>query len=172
MAELASDIGINAEQVGTNKNSVEYSLFEPMTDDFKNVVQESIESTYDTFLKRVSEGRGISIPEADSLAQGRVWSGVDAQRIGLIDELGNLEDAIAEAAEMAGLTSYGIKKLPKYKSGLERLLEDLGGASAKAKAEFIEEEIGTEAYTVLKQIKTVFERKGVQARMPYILDIK
>ncbi len=172
IAELAGEIGVNAEQVGTNKNSVEYSLFEPMTDDFRNVVQESIESTYDTFLQRVSQGRNISMAEADSLAQGRVWSGVDAKQIGLIDELGNLEDAITEAAKMAELTEYGIKKFPKYKSGLERFMEDLGGASAKVKQDLIEEEIGTEAYLIMKQVRSAMQQKGVQARMPFILDIK
>ena len=170
ITELAANIGINAEQVGTNKNSVEYSLFEPMTDDFRNVVLESIEQTYDTFLQRVAMGRGISVAEADSLGQGRVWSGVDAKRLGLVDELGTLDDAIAEAANLAGLENYGIKKFPRYKSGLERFLEDMSGAQAKQ--QFIEEEIGTEAYTILKQIKSVMEQKGVQARMPFVLDVK
>ncbi|WP_373518898.1 signal peptide peptidase SppA [Pricia sp.] len=172
MTGLAEDIGINAEQVGTNKNSVDYSLFEPMTDKFRNVVQESIESTYDTFLERVSQGRNISVAEADSLAQGRVWSGVDAQRIGLIDKLGNLGDAIEEAANMAELKDYGIKKFPKYKTGLERIMEDLGGAGAGAKQNLIEDEIGTEAYSVLKQVKAAMEQEGVQARMPFVLAIK
>lgn len=172
MAELAGEIGINAEQVGTNKNSVEYSFFEPMTDDFRNLVQESIESTYDTFLQRVSQGRNISMAAADSLAQGRVWSGVDAKRLGLIDELGNLEDAIAEAAKMVELTEYSIKKFPRYKSGLERFIEDLGGARAKVKQDFIEDEIGAEAYSILKQVKSVMQQQGVQARMPFILDFK
>lgn len=170
ITELAGNIGINAEQVGTNKNSVEYSLFEPMTDDFRNVVLEGIEQTYDTFLQRVAMGRGISVAEADSLGQGRVWSGVDAKRLGLVDELGSLEDAIDEAADIAGLENYGIKKFPRYKSGLERFLEDMSGAQAKQ--DLIEEEIGTEAYTILKQIKSVMDQKGVQARMPFVLDIK
>lgn len=169
---LAEDIGINAEQVGTNTNSVEYSLFEPMTDEFRNLVQQGIESTYNTFLERVAKGRNISVAEADSLAQGRVWSGVDAQRLGLIDALGNLEDAIAEAAKMAEVKEYGIKKFPKYKTGFERLMEDLGGAGAKAKQNLIEEEIGTEAYSLLKQVKMAMDQKGVQARMPFVLDIK
>ncbi|SIS83151.1 protease-4 [Zobellia uliginosa] len=172
MSGLAANIGINAEQVGTNKNSVEYSLFEPMTDNFRNYVQEGIESTYNTFLQRVAQGRNISMAQADSLAQGRVWSGVDAKRMGLIDELGNLEDAIDEAANMAELGDYGLKKYPKYKSGFERFMEDLGGASAKVKQGLIEEEIGTEAYSILKQVKSVMEREGVQARMPFVLDIK
>ncbi|NNE76622.1 MAG: signal peptide peptidase SppA [Pricia sp.] len=172
ITELAADIGINAEQVGTNKNSVEYSLFEPMTDEFRNLVQEGVESTYETFLKRVSQGRNISVAEADSLAQGRVWSGVRAKELGLVDELGNLEDAIEEAAKMADLASYGIKKFPRYKSGLERLIEDLGGATAKATENSIKDEIGEEAYSILKQAKSALKQKGVQARMPFILDIK
>ena len=172
IAELAEDIGINAEQVGTNKNSVDYSLFEPMTDEFRAVVQESIEDVYETFLSRVSAGRGITMAEADSLAQGRVWSGADAKRLGLVDELGNLEDAIVEAAKMAEVEDYGIKKFPKYKSGFEKLMEDLGGASVDAKQSFIEEEIGSEAYSILKQVKSAMEQKGAQARMPFVLDIK
>ena len=169
---LAKDIGINAEQVGTNTNSVDYSLFEPMSDTFRTVVQESIENTYETFLDRVAQGRNISVAEADSLAQGRVWSGVDAQRLGLVDSLGNLEDAIAEAANMAEMKEYGIKKFPKYKSGFERFIEDLSGASTKAKENLIEEEIGSRAYTLLKQVKTALDQEGVQARMPFVLDIK
>ena len=172
ITELADEIGINAEQVGTNANSVDYSVFEPMTDEFRNLVQESIENTYETFLDRVAQGRGISVAEADSMAQGRVWSGVDAQRLGLVDTLGNLEDAVAEAANMAEMKEYGIKKFPKYKSGFERLMEDLGGAGAKAKQNLIEDEIGTEAYSLLKQVKAAMDQEGVQARMPFVLDIK
>lgn len=172
VSELAGDIGINAEQVGTNKNAVDYSLFEPMTDRFRNQVQEGIEDTYETFLERVAQGRNITIAQADSLAQGRVWSGVDAKRLGLVDELGTLEDAIEAAANMVGLSSYGIKKFPKYKSGFERFMEDLGGASAKTKEGMIREEIGEEFYTILKNVKSITEQKGVQARMPFTLNIK
>ncbi len=172
MAELANDIGINAEQVGTNQNSIDYSIFEPMTDEFRKVVQEGVEDVYETFLSRVSTGRGISIAEADSLAQGRVWSGVEAKRLGLVDELGNLQDAISEAASMAELEEYGIKKYPRYKTGIEKLMEDLGGMSAQTKQSFIKEEIGLETYAILKQVKAVMEQKGVQARMPFVLDIK
>lgn len=172
ISELAADMGVNAEQVGTNKNSVEYSLFEPMDDTFRSVVQEGVESTYKTFLKRVAQGRNKTIDEVDSMAQGRVWSGVDAKRIGLVDELGNLNDAIEEAAKMADLKEYGIKKFPRYKTGIERLMEDMGGVKASAKKSLIEEEIGVEAYGILKQVKSAMEQKGVQARMPFVLDIK
>lgn len=170
--ELAADIGINAEQVGTNKNSVGYSLFEPMTDSFRNVIQEGVEQTYETFLDRVAQGRNISIAQADSMAQGRVWSGVDAKRLGLIDELGNLDDAIAAAAELAELESYGIKKYPKYKTGFERFMEDIGGVKSKIGQNFIKEEIGVETYELLNQMKSIMEQKGIQAKMPFVMDIK
>jgi len=172
ISELAKNIGVNAEQVGTNENSVEYSFFEPMNENFRNNVLEGIEATYETFLDRVAQGRGISIAQADSLAQGRVWSGVDAQRLGLVDELGGLDDAIAEAAKMVELDHYGIKKLPKYKSDFEKLMEDFGGAGTKSKEAFIQQEIGAEAYAILKEIKVALENKGVQARMPFTLNIK
>nr|WP_293303048.1 signal peptide peptidase SppA [Allomuricauda sp.] len=170
--ELAGNIGINAEQVGTNKNSVDYSLFEPMNDSFRDVVQEGIEDTYNTFLQRVAEGRKMSLAQVDSLAQGRVWSGVDAQANGLVDELGNLDDAIAAAADMAGLGNYGIRKYPKYKSNFERFMDDLGGMESKIKASLIKEEIGGEAYQILKEFKQASEQKGIQARMPFSLNIK
>ncbi|MFT6795625.1 MAG: protease-4 [Maribacter sp.] len=172
ISELAKDIGVNAEQVGTNAKSVDYSLFEPMSEAFRNQVQESIKDTYTTFLERVAQGRGISIAQADSLAQGRVWSGVDAKRIGLVDELGTLEDAINAAAELAKIDTYGIRKYPKYKSGLERFMEDLEGASIQLKNKIIADEIGEESYRVLKDLKSSMEQKGVQARMPFILNIK
>ena len=170
--ELAGEIGINAEQVGTNKNAIDYSLFEPMQESFKNQIQESIEDTYQTFLQRVAEGRNMTMAQVDSVAQGRVWSGTEAMEIGLVDEMGTLDDAIAAAAEMASLDSYGIKKFPKYKSGFERLMEDLEGASLQLKDRLLRNEIGEEAYSILKELKSFKEQKGIQARMPFALDIK
>ena len=172
MTELANTIGINAEQVGTNKNAIDYSLFEPIQESFKNQIQESIEDTYQTFLQRVSEGRNMTMAQVDSVAQGRVWSGSEALEIGLVDELGNLDDAIEAAAEMASLESYGVKKLPKYKSGFERFMEDLEGASIQFKESLLKEEIGDEAYKVLKELQSFKEQKGIQARMPFALDIR
>ncbi|WP_285649297.1 signal peptide peptidase SppA [Allomuricauda sp. NBRC 101325] len=170
--QLAENIGVNAEQVGTNKNSVDYSFFEPMTDTFRIQMQESIEETYNTFLERVAQGRNMSTAEVDKIAQGRVWSGIDAQALGLVDELGNLDDAIAMAADMADIGSYSIQKYPKYKSGFEQFQESLGGAKAKISESLIQEEIGAEAYKILKEFKQFSEQKGIQAKMPFSLNIK
>ncbi len=120
-------------------------------------------------LERVAQGRNITVAQADSMAQGRVWSGLDAKKLGLIDELGNLDDAIAAAAELANIESYGVKKYPKYKTGFEKFMEDM---SSKIGQRFIKEEIGEETYDILKQMKSTMEQKGVQARMPFVLDIK
>jgi protease-4 len=170
--ELAANIGINAEQVGTNKNSVDYSLFEPMSDEFRGFVKEGIEKTYDTFILKVSEGRNITVAQADSLAQGRVWSGTEARELGLVDELGGLEDAIEAAAELANVDSYSIRKYPRYKTSFERFMEDFGGASIFNKELIIQEEIGAEIYGMYKEIKSAMEQKGVQVRMPFTLTIK
>jgi protease-4 len=170
--ELAANIGINAEQVGTNKNSVDYSLFEPMSDEFRWFVKEGIEKTYDTFIAKVSEGRNMTIARADSLAQGRVWSGTEARELGLVDELGGLEDAIEAAAELANVDSYSIRKYPRYKTSFERFMEDFGGAGIFNKELIIQEEIGREIYGMYKEIKSAMEQKGVQVRMPFTLTIK
>jgi protease-4 len=83
-----------------------------------------------------------------------------------------LNDDIEEAEKMADLKEFGIKKFTRYKTGIERLMEDMGGVSASAKKSLIEEEIGVEAYGILKQVKSAMEQKGIQARMPFALDIK
>ncbi|NQZ43808.1 MAG: signal peptide peptidase SppA [Flavobacteriaceae bacterium] len=172
ISELAGNIGVNAEQVGTNENSIDYSVFEPMTDRFREQILEGIEQTYDTFLERVADGRNMTKEEVNEIAQGRVWSGVEAQQLGLVDELGNLDDAIEAAAELAELGDYGIRKYPRYRSDFEKLMDDLGGAKAKIGSDLIKEEIGEETYETLKQLKTMTERKGIQARMPFVLNIK
>ncbi|MEZ4810486.1 MAG: signal peptide peptidase SppA [Allomuricauda sp.] len=172
ISELSENIGINAEQVGTNKNSVDYSLFEPMSDTFRTTVQEGVEDTYQTFLERVAAGRNMTVAQVDSLAQGRVWSGLDAKNNGLVDELGSLDDAIAAAAEMVGLESYGIRKYPKYKSDFERFMENFSSAKTNVAEQLIQEEIGTEAYQLLKEVKQLTQQKGIQAKMPFSLNIK
>ena len=170
--ELSNDIGINAEQVGTNANSVDYSFFEPMKEGFRKQLQEGVQMTYDTFLERVADGRKMTKEAVNEVAQGRVWSGVDALELGLVDELGNLEDAIAAAAEMAGLEGHGIRKYPKYKSDFERLMEDFSSAKLKIGESVIQEEMGNKTFQTLKELKRMTEQKGIQTRMPYNLNIQ
>ncbi|MBI9042335.1 signal peptide peptidase SppA [Lutibacter sp.] len=168
ISKLANKIGINAEQVSTNKGA-SYSAFEPMSDSFRAVTTEGVEQVYNTFLDRVSAGRNISFAAVDSIAQGRVWSGVEAKKIGLIDELGNLDDAIAAAAELAEITDYKVRNYPDYKIELE---DRFGGFPfMKTKEKLLIEEFGEENYKIYKTVKSFSNLKGIQARMPYIIEI-
>lgn len=171
MSELSEKIGINAEQVGTHRFSMEYSFFEPMRADFREILRESIDDTYQTFLKRVSEGRGISMARADSLARGRVWSGTEALELGLVDGLGGMPEALEKAADLAGIDAYRLTTLPKYKTGLERLMEDLGGGQMHTE-DLIEAQLGAEWAEVLRELKGMLRQEGIQARMPFTLKIQ
>ncbi len=170
--ELAGNIGINAEQVSTHANSVEYSLFEPVSDNFRKVATESIEDTYQTFLERVAKGRNMSIASVDSIAQGRVWSGADALEIGLVDETGGIDDAIAAAASLAGTDQFSIRNYPRYKSGFAQLMEDLGESGSQQQERVLESGMGTQLYAVYRELKGVLRQEGIQARLPFILNIK
>ena len=171
-SEFAEEIGINAEQVGTNRNSVDYSIFEPMSDSFRAQVKEGVERTYETFLNRVAEGRGMTTSEVDQIAQGRVWSGTEAVEMGLVDELGSLDDALEEAARLGEVSDYRVVKYPRFKSDFERLMDDLGGAQSRLAQESLKKELGTELYQAYRQVKNLSQAKGVQAHLPFQLNIK
>ncbi|MGA9239190.1 signal peptide peptidase SppA, partial [Robiginitalea sp.] len=168
---ISQKVGINAEQVGTHHFSMDYSFFEPMRDDFREVLREGIDQTYQTFLDRVSAGRKISKARADSLAQGRVWSGQQALENGLIDGLGGMPEALQMAADMADITDFKLKILPRFKTGIERLMEDLGGGQMSTE-QWIKTELGPEWGQTLIALKQIFEQEGIQARLPFTLNIK
>lgn len=173
MSELGKNIGINAEQVKTHKNASGYSLFEPLEEDYKNVVLEGIENVYSTFLQRVADGRKMTTDQVDAIAQGRVWTGTDALKNGLVDQLGNLDDAIKHAAKLAKIKEYRTENFPEYKTNFNDLLANLSGISLfQSKEALLKEQLGTEAYMLLEKIKRAQNAKGVQAMMPFSLEIK
>jgi protease-4 len=168
---LSDKVGINAEQVGTHRYSLEYSFFEPMREDFREILRDGIEDTYNTFLRRVADARNITRAKADSLAQGRVWSGTEALQNGLIDALGGMPEALDLAAEMAQIQEYKVRSLPRYKTGLERLMDDLGGGESGAEA-WLEAELGADWAQTLRELKNILRQEGVQARLPFTLKIQ
>lgn len=172
MNQLGKNIGINAEQVKTHENASGYSIFEPIDENFKGFVLESIEKTYATFLKRVADGRKMKTEEVDAIAQGRVWTGVDAQKLGLVDEIGGLDDAIKYAAKLGKTDSYRTENFPEYEKSFEDLLANFTGmAMFKTKEQLLKEQLGEEGFQMLEQIKRVKSRKGIQAMMPYEIEI-
>ncbi|WP_457619240.1 signal peptide peptidase SppA [Lutibacter sp.] len=167
-SKLAKNIGINAEQVSTNTGA-NYSVFEPMTNEFRLVTSEGVENIYNIFLERVAKGRNMSIQAVDSIAQGRVWSGTEALSKGLVDELGNLNDAILYAAELVGITDYKTRNYPSYKVNLEDKLSSF--PFMKSTEKVLIEELGVANYKIYQTIKEFSKLRGIQARLPFIITI-
>lgn len=168
--ELSKKMGINAEQVATN-NSAKYSLFEPMDKKFYEVTKEGVEQIYTTFVNRVATGRKMSFEKVDAIAQGRVWTGKEALENGLVDELGGLQDAINVAVQLSDIKSYRIRNYPDYKKDLKEML-NFSPFGKVNKEEIIKEAIGDENYELFYQINQFKNMEGIQARMPYIINIK
>ncbi len=123
IAEFSKRIGINAEQVETNENSIFYTPFEKPTQKFQLDVKKNIENIYEMFKKRVSDGRNISMNEVEALAQGRVWSGEQALKNGLANEEGDIKEAIKAAAELADLgNDFNITSYPKIDPEINDIL--------------------------------------------------
>ena len=170
--QLGKNIGINAEQVKTHENASGYSVFEPVDENFKGYVLESIERTYATFLKRVADGRKMTTAQVDAIAQGRVWTGIDAHKLGLVDEIGGLDAAINYAAKLGKTSSYRTENYPEYEKSFDDLLANFTGmAMFKTKEQLLKEQLGEEGFQMLEQIKRVKSRKGIQAMMPYEIEI-
>jgi protease-4 len=167
--QLATKIGIHTEQVKTNENAAEYSPFVPMDEKFKAVTQEGVEHVYKTFVSHVAEGRKMSFAQVDSIAQGRVWSGSQALKVGLVDKIGGLDDALKEAAGLAKIKSYKTQNFPEFEKDINDILDNL--PFAKSKESFIKEELGEETYKIMEQIKRMESQKGVQAIMPFEISI-
>lgn len=171
MSELAKEWGVNPQEVATHENGATYSAFSPMSKKFRALTLQGIEETYQTFLNRVSQGRGMTIEEVDALAQGRVWTAEAALEGGLIDGIGDLDLAIEQAALLGNTTEYGIRNYPTYKSPFEQFIEDLSGVSARVKTMGQWSALNTDPQTILKSIEQQFTREGIQARMPFYLNI-
>jgi protease-4 len=139
-----------------------------MTDGEKKIITHDIENIYSTFITHVSEGRKMTVAQVDSIGQGRVWSGVDAKRLGLVDEFGGLDDAIAEAAKLAKLKEYGTMELPEQKDTFEQLMETFTGDNSSV---FLKKELGA-AYPYFNYLSRMSKMEGVQALMPYDFIIK
>ncbi len=167
---LATKIGLHSEQLKTNENAAEYSPFLPLDEKFKTITLEGVEHIYKTFVTHVAEGRKMTFAQVDSIAQGRVWSGSEAVKIGLVDKIGGMDAALNEAAALAKIKKYNTQNFPEYEKNINDILEHL--PFAKSKENFIKEELGTETYKIMQQIKRVQPRKGVQATMPFEISIQ
>lgn len=170
ITKLTNNIGIHTEQVKTHQNASGYSIFTPLDENTRATVQESVENIYSVFVDRVAKGRNMKFEEVDSIAQGRVWTGSDAIKIGLVDKIGGMDDALKAAAKLAKIKEYKTKDYPEY----EKKFADIFGGMPfmQSKESFIKEEVGEENYMMIEQIRRMSAQKGMQALMPFEINIK
>ncbi len=168
--QAATKIGLNTEQVKTHKNAADYSLFQPLSDDYRAFAQEGVEKIYTTFVNRVAAGRKMTFEQVDAIGQGRVWSGAEALKIGLVDKIGGMDEALAEAAKLANLKKYNTQNYPEYEKSFDDILSKFG--LAQSKQDLIKEEIGADNYLILQKVKRMTQQKGVQAIMPFEISIR
>lgn len=162
-------LGVTFDAVRTAPYADAITVVKPMDEKEKQIMQNSIERIYLQFKTRVAEGRKKDINYIDSIAQGRVWSGIDAIRVGLVDRIGNLSDAIASAARMAKLDKYGLMEYPEKEGFLESILNK----KQQEPSAMIKEQVGEENYKTFMQLKQIKELTGsVQARMPFEIIIR
>ena len=164
---LEQKLGISTQTVNTNKYSDFPSVYRPMNTYEKEIMQKSIEHVYSEFTGKVASGRKMSIESVDSIGQGRVWSGDKAQKIGLVDEIGGLKKAIEGAVLLAGLESYSVRELPAVEDPYTKLLKQLSG---ELRLNILKKELG-ESIRFYNDLMEIKEMTGIQARLPYIIDI-
>jgi protease-4 len=161
-------LGITFDRVKTAEFADLGSVTRPLTDGERFILQNEVNRIYNTFTKRVADGRKKPQTYVNEIGQGRVWSGSDALKNGLIDKLGNINDAIRSAAKMAKLTDYETVAYPAQKDAFQSIFDS---SEDKLKAYYTKKELG-EQYQYYQQLKSALEITGIQARIPYTITVK
>jgi len=161
-------LGITFDRVKTGEFADLGSITRPLTEGERLIIQKEVNRIYDSFTKRVAQGRKKDQAYINKIGQGRVWSGAEALKNGLVDRLGNINDAIRSAATMAKLKDYKIVAYPAQKDPLESFL---GSSEDKLQEYFAKKEMG-EQYQYYEQLKSALQFTGIQSRLPYTISIK
>lgn len=166
-AMLENKLGLSFDRVSTNARAVLTTNKKMSPEEFQ-IIQDEVDFIYDEFLQRVADGRGMTKEQVNVIARGRVWTGRDALKIGLVDELGGLKDAIAYAAKEAGIDVPKVQYLPKIKKEpLQEILEALAEEEETSSKKGVPEEL-MEYYNRLRSLENYV---GIQARLPYELKL-
>lgn len=175
---LNQKLGLHVDTVSTNRNANGLNIFRPLSPTAMAMMERNVEDFYKVFVGRVAEGRGMSYDAVHQIARGRVWTGVDAKRIGLVDTLGGIDLAMSIAAEKAGLEKYAVKVYPAEKDTWTQLQELFGEATDNdlnlmAKGwlayRWKTSQKGQKALSKLEQdLLFVANSEGVQARIPFV----
>ena len=165
---LNNKLGITVDTLKTARMADFGSSSRPLTEAEKVIMQQYVENVYEVFLSRVAEGRKMSRDAIDSIGQGRVWTGTDAKQIGLVDEIGGIKEAVSLAAKLAKTSDYKILELPDQKEPIKEILEELTG---DARISFMRGQLGEESYRYYKQFQSLLHYQGIQARMPFSIEV-
>ena len=169
---LNNKIGLTFDVAKTNENADFGNFTQPLTEFQYAKLQEMVVKTYDDFTKRVAEGRGLRQTYVDSIGQGRVWAGADALGLGLVDQLGDMEDAIAYAVQKANLgNDYKVTEWPKQKDFFERLMESMNNSGSDQLDAAMRSKLGG-YYDYLQGLENLQKNTGIQARMPFDMVIE
>lgn len=157
-------LGVTFDGVKTAPYADGPNIYRPLNEAEKEMMQKMVDRIYLQFKQRVASGRKKDINYIDSIAQGRVWSGEDALRLGLVDRIGSLQDAIECAARMAKLDEYGLREYPETKNWLESLLKD----QKTEPAAMIRQQLGEENYKIYSEMMRIKQMTAsTQARLPF-----
>lgn len=166
---LNNKLGIHVDEVKTGKFAdLMTSVDRPLTEEEKTIIQAEVNRIYDTFTAKVAEGRNMEVSAVDSIGQGRVWTGSQALDRGLVDGIGNLDRAIQAAATKAKLKDYRIMYYPTLKDPFASLL---GTSKERIRMWMLGDELG-EYRQHIEQLRTVLKSSGIQARIPYKIEIR
>ena len=165
---LTDKLGIKFDNVKTNKYSDFGATYRPMNTEERAILQRYINNGYELFTKRCAEGRNMNIDSLKAIAEGRIYSGTDAMRLGLVDEMGGLEEAIAFAAKKANISNYTLKYYPSVKSLIEQI-SDIFSTSVEER--IVKSQLG-EDYRLFRTIQRAQTTTGIKAIMPYSITVK
>ena len=170
MQKLFNDkLGVTFDGVKTGKYADLGDISRPLSAEERAILQNNVNHGYDDFTKAVAAGRGKTQAYINSIGQGRVWTGSQAIKLGLVDRLGNINDAVASAAKKAKLTNYKLVSYPEQKSFFKQLDGDV---TSQMKTKMMKSELG-DNYRVYEQIKNITQMMRIpQARLPYDIVIK
>ena len=157
-------VGVTTDVVKTNTFADLGDISRPMREDEKALIQRGVEQTYDLFLTRCADGRGMTKAEIDSIGQGRVWTGEQALERGLVDQLGGMDDAIKEAATLAELTDYSVTVADGPKDFFTKFMEK---QMDEAKVSIAKSVMGEEQFKLFSTIRRAETESGIIARMPF-----
>ena len=167
---MDTKLGITFDRVSTGEYSDLFTVSRSLNEAEKQIIQNMIERGYEDFTSKAAEGRNMQIDDLLAVASGRVWSGIEAKDNGLVDVLGGFDDAVALAAKAAGLEEGDYMKVyrPEIKPFFTQLMEELGTTAKTIHHKYLYGEISP----YVDDFKYIMENKGMQARMPFDLEIK